>query len=57
MLPEEPAGQVTRNNDIQKNGKRRRHKAAKLLISKQLSEAWLVELKKFDSKQLRLVVN
>ena len=29
---------------------------AKLFISKQLSEAWLVELKKFDSKRLRLVV-
>ena len=29
---------------------------AKLLIGKHLSEAWLVELRKFDRRQLRLTV-
>ena len=57
MLPEEPAGQETRNNDIQKTVKEEGIRQAKLLISEQLSEAWLVELRKFDSKWLRLVVN
>ena len=34
-----------------------RIRQAKLLISNQLSEAWLVEIRKFESNRLRLVVS
>ena len=51
-MPEKLLGKMTLKRWQEKKGLRQ----AKLLIGEHLSEAWLVELRKFDRRQLRLAV-